>query len=483
MKGKNLTSRRSALKGTGAVGALTFLGSKTVHSKEETLANPDLNYYASVIREKVFQKVFQTPFIDTHEHLIEEKDRLSGTSHPEVKSDDWTMVFSHYIKADMISAGMSQEAYDMFFSPGVDPLDKWALLEPYWPAVKNTGYGQAVSIALRELYDVDALSARTIKRVQSGYEKVRRRGFYKYILCDLANIESCQVNSVDEPFKESDMPTLLMQDLAIVGVLTGLGLRQFSEPTGIELNSLSNCHKVIDWWFDKYGKYAVSVKSQHAYFRDIDYEKVAAEEVEAIFKKTVDKQSLGSEEAKMLEDHLFWYMADKATEFNLPIKLHMGYYNDNNCMPLSRLINNPGSATDLCRMAPEKTFVLMHICYPYYEEMISIAKQYSNAYMDMCWAWIVNPIASKDFLKKYLVTAPANKILTFGGDYTPVEPVLGHATIARRGIALALSELVEEGWMSLESALETIDPIMHGNARRIFNLAEKAKVLKNVRWG
>ena len=125
----------------------------------------------------------------------------------------------------------------------------------------------------------------------------------------------------------------------------------------------------------------------------------------------------------------------------------------------------------------------MHICYPYYEELISVVKHYTNAYADMCWAWIVNPIASKDFLKKYLVTAPANKILTFGGDYTPVEPVLGHATIARRGIALALSELVEEKWLSLDDALELIAPIMHGNTRNIFNLGEKEKLLSGVKWG
>ncbi len=100
----------------------------------------------------------------------------------------------------------------------------------------------------------------------------------------------------------------------------------------------------------------------------------------------------------------------------------------------------------------------------------------------MCWSWIINPIAAKDFLKKYLVTAPANKILTFGGDYIPVEPVLGHAVVARRGIALALSELVEEGWLSLDRADELADMIMHKNARTIFNLPEKTKKLKAVHW-
>ena len=502
MKSKKSIPRRSTLKGIGAFGALTAMGSKTLYGKEKTVTYPGLSYRSNDIRKEIFKKVFETPFIDTHEHLIEEKGRFTGSAHPRVNSDDWTMVLSHYINSDMISAGMSNESFEKFFSPEIDPIDKWALLEPYWPAIKNTGYGQAVCIALKELYDVEELSAKTIKKVQSGYEKVRRPGFYKHILCDLANIESCQVNSLEgTPFMESDMPALLMQDISIVGMFAGPDLkefgetgggqvlwsqstlREFGEPAGINVTSLSDWYRVIDWWFDKYSKYAVAVKSQNAYRRDIDYETVPGWKVEEIFKKRLNEQYRTAAEKKALEDHLFWYAVNRATECNLPVKLHTGYYAGRNYMPLSRLINNAGSATELCCNAPETDFIFMHICYPYYEEMISIAKHYTNAHVDMCWAWIIDPVAAKDFLKKYLVTAPANKILTFGADYIPVEPVLGHAVIARQGIALALSELVEEEWMSLDNALELVDPIMHGNARLIFNLPEKEKILKNVTWG
>ena len=100
----------------------------------------------------------------------------------------------------------------------------------------------------------------------------------------------------------------------------------------------------------------------------------------------------------------------------------------------------------------------------------------------MCWAWIVNPIAAKDFLKKCLVTVPANKVLTFGADYVCVENVVGHAILARRGITLALSELVEEGWFQVDDAMELIEPLMHGNARQLFNLQEKETVLKQAPW-
>jgi predicted TIM-barrel fold metal-dependent hydrolase len=463
----------------GAAALLGAVRSVPVRASNETPYGVTTNGRANP---QIVKKVFDTPLIDTHEHLLEEKDRLAGTSHPRVQADDWSLLLSHYLNSDLLVAGMPKEAYDAFFSAKTDPADKWRYLEPYWLAVKNTGYGQAVRIAMRQIYDVDELSAATVKKVQTAYEQTRRAGFYRHILCELGKIESCQVNCLSQPFCESDMPTLLMQDLSIVGMFAGPDLNGFGKPTGIEVHSLADWHRVIDWWFDKYGKYAVAVKSQNAYSRDIDYEQVPAEKVEGIFKKRLANESLTTEERKALEDHLFWYAVKKATEHKLPVKLHTGYYAGQNSMPLDRLRHNSGSAANLCRKAPDTRFVFMHICYPYYEELLAVAKQYTNAYVDMCWSWIINPVAAKDFLKKYLVTAPANKILTFGGDYIPVEPVLGHATIARRGIALALSELVEEGWLSLADAIDLIDPIMHNNARQIFNLVEKTRSLQNVSW-
>ncbi len=467
-------SRRSSLKGLGLMGAATLLGGPAAAAASNGSGPAD---QPTDVRKQIFSKVWESPLIDTHEHLCEEKERLSGTG-----PDDWSLVLAGYLGSDLISAGMPRDVHGRFYSKGLSPAEKWNLLEPYWPAVKNTGYGLAARISLRELYGSDDLSAATVERVQAEYEKLRRPGFYRRILCEIGRIESCQVNSSNPPFVESDQPTLLMQDLSIVGMFAGPNAGLFAGPAGLKAGSLADWHQVIDWWFNKYGRYAVAVKSQDAYRRNIDYEPAPAERAEPVFKKKMEGQPLSAEEQKVLEDHLFWYAVSKAVENHLPVKLHTGYYAGDNRMPLSRLLHNAGSACDLCRSAPEAEFVFMHICYPYYEELISVAKQYSNACVDMCWAWIINPEAAKDFLKKYLVTAPANKIVTFGGDYRNVEQVVGHASIARRGIALALSELVEEDWLSLDDALALVDPIMHGNARRIFRLEQKEAALKSVPW-
>jgi uncharacterized protein len=437
---------------------------------------------ASASFKAISDRVFRTQFVDTHEHLIEEKERFKGAPHPRVPCDDWALLLNHYLSSDLLVAGMSKGDSERFFSPGLDPIAKWELLEPYWQVVKNTGYAQAVRFSMRELYGVDDLSAATVRKVQSGYEKTRKPGFYTSILRDMSGLESCQVNGLAAPFTESAQPLLLMQDLSIVGMFAGPKLGTFAQPAGLRVKDLADWHRVIDWWFERYGKYAVAVKSQNAYSRNIDYARVPADKAAPVFSRVLQKEPVAAGDQKLLEDHLFWYTVDKATANSLPVKLHTGYYAGANMMPLGRLQRNPGSASDLCRLSPETRFVFMHICYPYYEEMLALVKHFSNATVDMCWSWLVNPVAAKDYLKKHLVTAPANKLLTFGGDYSTVELVLGHSILARRGISLALSELVDEGWLTLKDALALVPLILHENARWVFRLEKKCEALKSAPW-
>lgn len=465
-------TRRDALKQTGT-GCAAVAGFSTGAFTRDATAQPKPN--------NMHEQIKQTPFIDTHEHLPEEEERLTGKN-GFIRSNDWSFLLSHYIDSDLISSGMPQEEFDRFQSKDVDPLEKWKILEPYWPSVRNTGYGQTVEIAMRALYDVDGLSKETVPRICEQYHKRIRPGFYREILQETAGIESCQVNNLGVPFSESPQPQLLMQDLSFIGMHMGPNIEQYAPKTGIDVKDLGDWHAVIDWWFKTYGPYAVAVKSQAAYGRGLDFDKVPAEQAAPAFAKRINDDPLEPAEKKRLEDHLFWYCVGKADEYELPVKLHTGYYAGHGGMPLARLQGNPGEATALCIQSPETRFVFMHICYPYYEAMIAAAKQHPNAYIDMCWAWIVSPVASLNFLKQYLVTAPANKVLTFGGDYIPVEPVVGHAAIARRGIANTLTELVQEGWMSLENATDLIEPIMNGNARKIFGLKEKAKKLQGAPW-
>ena len=477
-------TRRAALKGLGALSCVTLAGGALTELPSATASPPGsrLPRASSDFRGIIAKRVFETQMVDTHEHLIEETERFKIDPRQHVTCDDWALLFSQYLNSDFLSAGMSKTDMNQFLSPKVDPAAKWKLIEPYWPAVKHTGYAEAVRVTLKELYGVDELSATTVRAVQAGYEKTRKPGFYQRILRDMAGLESCQVNCLSQPFLRSAQPLLLTQDLNITGMFAGLNIRTYAGPANIQVKDLGDWHRAIDWWFDRYAKYAVAVKSLNAYSRDIDYARVPAEKAAPVFLRVLEKEPVAADDQKLLEDHLFWYAVDKATSNDLPVKIHTGYYSGENRMPLARLQRNPGSASDLCRLSPQTRFVFMHIGYPHYEELLALVKHFNNAFVDMCWTWIVNPVAAKDYFKKHIVTAPANKLLPFGGDYFYVELVLGHSILARRAISQALAELVYEGSLTLKDALELVNIILRDNARRLFRLEMKYQALRSPDW-
>jgi uncharacterized protein len=60
-----------------------------------------------VERSSLREKIEQTAFLDTHEHLLEEATRLGGPgSHRLVPCTDAALLFHHYGADDLHSAGM-----------------------------------------------------------------------------------------------------------------------------------------------------------------------------------------------------------------------------------------------------------------------------------------------------------------------------------------------------------------------------------------
>ncbi|MBR1165232.1 amidohydrolase family protein [Bradyrhizobium elkanii] len=430
---------------------------------------------------QITEWVEQTPFVDTHEHLIEESLRLSGALHERLPCDDWAYLFNKYVHDDLLIAGMPAAELRRFLGRDLSSEAKYRLVAPYWDRVRHTGYAQALRHTFRGLYGEDDLTAESVSRIAEKYRETIRPGFYAAIL-HRANIESCQVNSIPHIFAETEQPALLAQDIDITyfSRCSAADFVRVETETGKRPTTLEEWLDIIDFYFATYGPRAVAVKCWIAYSRALDFAPVAKAHASQLFVHNVGKvrgaYPLGSEDLKALQDFLFRYCVAKAGDWDLPVKLHTGYLAGRSVMQLGRIRDN---AADLCRLLqdfPATRFVLMHIGYPYQDEFTALAKHYPNAAIDMCWAWIINPAASVRFLKEFLLAVPDGKIFTFGGDYVAVEPIYGHACVARRGIAQALSELVAEGWIAREETLDLIERIMRGNAHRFFPRASCASI-------
>lgn len=150
------------------------------------------------------------------------------------------------------------------------------------------------------------------------------------------------------------------------------------------------------------------------------------------------------------------------------MKIHLGFLNGNGFPQLPWIYDHVRDVTGIVQAHPRARFVLMHIAWPQQEQLIALAKHQPNVWVDLCWAWILAPLATRDFVERFLTTVPASKLLCFGGDYVTVETVVGHAELARRGLRDALERLVARGWLSGDQALALVPRLMHGNAAALF---------------
>lgn len=480
MNEKDARGRRTFLKGALALGTAGIAAREAAagHSPPNA-AGRKTEVDDMSLRKRIRGLVEKTPFVDTHEHIWEESGRLENKAgrQTNMPAPDFAMLMCHYTDSDLRVAGMSDDDYKKLVGYELSPREKWRIVSPFYARCRNTGYQRCVRESVRLLFGDDDVREDNCEAISKRLAEAVQPGYYRRVLKDVANIEYAQVNSLEVAvFMETAQPDLLAQDISTVALCTPPDIATVSKRANREVKTLQDWHGTIDWCFATFGPRAIATKNQAAYGRRLNYERVSAEDAAPLFQRLVKGEPLTPQEEKAVEDHLFHYCIEKAVEYHLPIKLHTGYYAGCNSMPLERLRQNAGDLCPVCLAHPNARFVLMHIDYPYQDEVIAMAKQYSNVHVDMCWAWIINPAAGVRFLKEFLMAAPACKLFTFGGDYMPVELVPGHAAVARQGIAQAIAELIEEDWLDEEEAPALIDRIMRGNAHEIF---EYDRALKN----
>lgn len=413
--------------------------------------------------------VEQTEWLDTHEHLIEEVTRLAppqegSTVHP---CDDWAYLLWHYALDDLTSAGLSAADRRVFESPVADPVDKWDAIAGAYERTQHSAYLRAARDSIRTLFDLE-LGRETVAEIDQRMQRLRQPGFYRDVLRQ-AGVRACQVNSLEQTFCDSADPDVLLQDIGMTDFVLPTETRQaeWQARTGIDVQDLPDLLAVMTEYLTIHGAQAVAAKLGIAYVRPLA-SALAPEQVSAArFRAWLSGDEVSASEARAIEDTVLNAGLSLATDLALPVKIHTGLHVGNDRMRLHDVRDNVADVAGLAtRFGTD--FVIMHMGYPYEGEVIAAAKHFTNVVADMCWAWIIDPVASRTFLKRFLVAAPSSKVLCFGGDYIPVENIVGHARMARRELARALSELRDEGYLD-DHAIEALVPsLMHGNAERIF---------------
>ena len=420
--------------------------------------------------------IIQTsPLCDTHEHLWDEQSLID--SPPSILRN----LFSNYVEADLVVAGASQASVDALLDDtNPDIRSRFEPIRSAWEAVQFTGYGEAVRLIAQETYGIDEITTASIEAAQEKHAALDVAGARLRLLRDVANLDHVQIDNMARPCPvDASGPDFFLYDINWANLCNGTDFDKLSEETGVTISTLADLQTAMEAVFAEHAHLAIAVKAQHAYSRTLHWqERTDAEAAQALALWLHDSTTMTQADRLCLGDWCWAKGTELAIEYDLPFKIHTGYYAGHSRMPVDYI--KSGNLCPLLAKYPHARFVLMHIAYPYSEELIALAKHYSNVYVDLCWAWSINPYSSCDFIRRYIHAAPANKLFAFGGDTFYPAAAVAYSRQMRTWLTRALQAEVDDGLLTEAQAIGLAERWMMKNQYDCFNVEDKKGRLRTV---
>jgi uncharacterized protein len=173
--------------------------------------------------------------------------------------------------------------------------------------------------------------------------------------------------------------------------------------------------------------------------------------------------------AKPVTDYLLRVALEVAARQALPVQLHTGFGDSD----VDLLQSNPLLLRPLLedRRFAAVPFVLLHAAYPYVRELSYLASLYPNVHLDL---GLAIPHVASDLpavVRQALSLAPTSRVL-FSSDASGLPEIYWLAAHwGRQALGTVLEELVRDGALGGDEALEVARDILGRNAARLYGVA------------
>ena len=415
------------------------------------------------LTQEIIEELESIPTVDAHEHLPTEQSRVE-------KQLDFTSLFEHYCVGDLTAAGAKPEDFAFWRDKSKPLAERWQRFKPFFTAIRTGAYARAALLVVRDLLGFDDLNDDTYEAVSQELQEGNTTGVYDRILKERCNIVACvQCWQLGNPHPGYFFH--LAPGPEVIDVMSQQKLQELSAQHDVsvhDLDGLLECMtKRVEAW--KADPTVVGIKSAHAYSRSIEFSRTLRPDAERVFDQLLTNEShaISLHEAIPLQDFLMFELVARAEACDLPMVFHTGIQAGNR----NRILNaNPLHLQSLLEEFPNVRFDLFHAGMPWVREIGILAKYFPNVYLNMAWTHIINPAQARSALSEWLDMVPNTKIFGFGGDYSIVEKVYGHLTLARRDIASVLAEKIEEGSYSRSEASLVARRLMFENPNEFYRL-------------
>jgi len=218
---------------------------------------------------------------------------------------------------------------------------------------------------------------------------------------------------------------------------------------------------------------AIAVKFEAVYLRSLEFDNTSKAEATRLYYGSRGTP-IPDAAYKKLQDFIFRYIARECGRLGLAVHLHAaagagGYFHIGgaNPMRLESVLNDP--------TLRKTNFVMIHGGWPFTREVAALLSK-PNAYADFSEQTFMNyPRAVAQAIREWLEYAP-EKVL-FATDAYPFseemyweEAAWVGATTGRQALGLALTEMMHDGEITRERAIELAHMVLRDNARKLYDL-------------
>jgi ankyrin repeat protein/predicted TIM-barrel fold metal-dependent hydrolase len=219
---------------------------------------------------------------------------------------------------------------------------------------------------------------------------------------------------------------------------------------------------------------AVAIKFiEILYWRPLNFEKVSSMEAASVYEQLLGGKEVSINQRRKLQDYLFRYITQEAGRLDLKVHIYSGIGRDphfnisgSNPMLLESVFNDPDQRNT--------KFVINHGGWPF-EKQAGAMLIKPNVYVDFSGqAWFRSASSLSETIRAWLEWYP-EKVL-FGTKALGITPLSDWEERAwlstktgRNALAIALTEMMNDGQISRNRAVELAEMVLRTNALRLYD--------------
>ncbi len=420
----------------------------------------------SELSKRLEAEISKMSVIDPHTHL----------EHPTPSAGLIGNIFGyHYIKMELSTAGMDVEK---LMDDSLPPDEFLKNAVPYIPRIRNTTTWWGFMTICRALgFEDDTIHEgnwQDLCKVAS--ETMQAEKWYRKALDSIKIRRSFLTNLPDEDMegcdKEAFVPSLRTDEwvLEVQAEATREKLEKLTNSSVTCLKDMKSSIRETAERFVGLGAASMAISLPPDFRAFV----VAESDAEVLYGKVLQGKRLTDDELARLKSHMLYSLFEICSELNLPFQLMLGVDRG-----IHRRLGWDGFSTELDMVEtfrdalnrfPNVKMIFSILNTILTHELAIYAKTFANCYVAGHWWYTFYPCIIKPMILERLQAVPYTKLIGWYSDSYYVEWTIAKIKLYIRTLAGALAEIVEDGYMNEDLALEVAKAMLWDNSIEIFGL-------------